>query len=378
MILFIGNYTDNKTYKLITENGVRDLSQASRLFQERFILQLSREYPDFKAISIIPSRSDLPIQDSIYLENIQLQTVCLDQSKLSQYKEAMNSVTEIVLDCIGKYGHVDVVMYAINPIALLPLLKLRKKKDIEITTICPELPEFRRYRKTVKNEIKRDIFRILNRSFDKYILFSESMSEYIPSERKWIVLEGFAPEISCNAIKGKKNIAMYAGGLAADNGIQLMIEVANRLDTLDELWICGVGDCQNIVESNTNEKIRYFGMVDNKTIVNMETQATVLLNLRNPSDPLTRFSFPSKIMEYMASGTLVLSTKLMGISEEYYDYIHVVEDYTVDGVCKILDELFSINEDEYKIQCENALKFIETKRASNRIRDIVSFLEERK
>lgn len=85
MILFIGNYTDNETYKLITENGVRDLSQASRLFQERFILQLSRECPDFKAISIIPSRSDLSIPDSLYLENIQLQPVCFDQSKLSQY-----------------------------------------------------------------------------------------------------------------------------------------------------------------------------------------------------------------------------------------------------------------------------------------------------
>lgn len=377
MILFIGNYTDNETYKLITENGVRDLSQASRLFQERFILQLSRECPDFKAISIVPSRSDLSIPDSIYLENIQLQTVCLDQSKLAQYKEAMKQVTEIVLGCLVKYGHVNVVMYAINPIALLPLLKLRIRNNIEITTICPELPEFRRYRKTVKNEIKRNIFRILNRSFDKYILFSESMSEYIPSKKKCIVLEGFAPEISCNAIRSKKNIAMYAGGLAADNGIQLMIEAANRLDTLDELWICGVGDCQNIVENSVNEKICYFGRVDNKTVVNMENQATVLLNLRDPSDPLTRFSFPSKIMEYMASGTLVLSTKLMGISKEYYDYIYVLEDYTVEGVCKLLNEMFSINEDEYKAHCTKALKFIETKRASNRMREILSFLEER-
>lgn len=377
MILFIGNYTDNETYKLITENGVRDLSQASRLFQERFILQLSRVCPDFKAISIIPSRSDLSIPDSIYLENIQLQTVCLDQSKLSQYKEAMNRVTEIVLGCIGKYGHVNVVMYAINPIALLPLFKQRKRYDIEITTICPELPEFRRYRKTVKNEIKRNIFRILNRCFDKYILFSESMSEYIPSKKKWIVLEGFAPEISCNVIRSKKNIAMYAGGLATDNGIQLMIEAANRLDTLDELWICGVGDCQNMVEKSVNEKIRYFGRVDNKTVVNMENQATVLLNLRNPSDPLTQFSFPSKIMEYMASGSLVLSTKLMGISKEYYDYIHTLEDYTVDGVCQILNKMFSISEEEYTAQCTKALEFIETKRASNRMREVLSFLEER-
>lgn len=376
MILFIGNYTDTETYKLITENGVRDLSQAARLFQERFIIQLSRESANFKAISIVPSRNDLSIPEEMCIEGVQIQTVCLDQSKVSQYKEAMNRITEIVLDCISKYGHVNVVMYAINPIALLPLLKLRKRNDIEITTICPELPEFRRYRKNVKNDIKRNIFRILNRSFDKYILFSESMSEYIPSKKKWIVLEGFAPDISCKVFRNPKNIAMYAGGLAADNGIQLMIDAANKSDSLDELWVCGVGDCQNLVEKSVNEKIRYFGRVDNKTVVNMENQATVLLNLRNPSDPLTRFSFPSKIMEYMASGTLVLSTKLKGISKEYYDYIYVLEDYTVEGVCKLLNEIFSINEDEYKAHCVKALKFIETKRASNRMREVLVFLEE--
>ena len=311
------------------------------------------------------------------VEDLKLQTVCLDQSKVSQYKEAMNRITEIVLDCISKYGHVNVVMYAINPIALLPLLKLRKRNDIEITTICPELPEFRRYRKNVKNDIKRNIFRILNRSFDKYILFSESMSEYIPSKKKWIVLEGFAPDISCKVFRNPKNIAMYAGGLAADNGIQLMIDAANKSDSLDELWVCGVGDCQNLVEKSVNEKIRYFGRVDNETVVKMENQATVLLNLRNPSDPLTRFSFPSKIMEYMASGTLVLSTKLAGISKEYFDYIHVLEDYTVDGVCKLLNEMFSISEKEYIAQCTEALEFIETKCASNRMREIISFLEDR-
>ena len=377
MILFIGNYTDTETYKLITENGVRDLSQAARLFQERFIIQLSRESANFKAISIVPSRNDLSIPEEMCIEGVQIQTVCLDQSKVSQYKEAMNRITEIVLDCISKYGHVNVVMYAINPIALLPLLKLRKRNDIEITTICPELPEFRRYRKNVKNDIKRNIFRILNRSFDKYILFSESMSEYIPSKKKWIVLEGFAPDISCKVFRNPKNIAMYAGGLAADNGIQLMIDAANKSDSLDELWVCGVGDCQNLVEKSVNEKIRYFGRVDNETVVKMENQATVLLNLRNPSDPLTRFSFPSKIMEYMASGTLVLSTKLAGISKEYFDYIHVLEDYTVDGVCKLLNEMFSISEKEYIAQCTEALEFIETKCASNRMREIISFLEDR-
>lgn len=69
----------------------------------------------------------------------------------------MNSVAEIVLDCIGKYGHVDVVMYAVNPIALFLLLKLRKRNDIEVTAICPELLNLEDIKK-VKNELKKIYF----------------------------------------------------------------------------------------------------------------------------------------------------------------------------------------------------------------------------
>ena len=37
------------------------------------------------------------------------------------------------------------------------------------------------------------------------------------------------------------------------------------------------------------------------------------------------YSFPSKMIEYMLSGTPVLTTKLPGIPEAYYDYCYTVE-----------------------------------------------------
>lgn len=377
MILFIGNYTNDDTYREITENGVRDLSQAARLFQERFIIQMGEKKNDFRALSIIPSKNGLKIPSQMEINGIEIETVCLNQSKLSQYKKAMTEVSNWVKQYLDDTEKTNIIMYAVNPIALIPLLKLKKKYNITLTTICPELPQYRRYRKNIKNIIKRRILCFGNEKFDKYILFSEAMSKYISSEKDKYILEGFAPEKIYEPKYIEKNIAMYAGGLASDNGIKLMIEVANKSKNLDELWICGSGDYQKFVEQNVNKKIKYFGKLENHEVIELERKAKVLLNLRNPENPLTRFSFPSKIMEYMASGTIVLSTRLQGISEEYYEYIFAIDKYTTSSICEKLDHIFLFNEQEYKEFAAKASEFVKTKQASYKISEIKCFLGEK-
>ena len=47
----------------------------------------------------------------------------------------------------------------------------------------------------------------------------------------------------------------------------------------------------------------------------------ILVNFRSPNEELTKYSFPSKILEYISSGSLVLSTRLLGIPDEYFSYI---------------------------------------------------------
>ena len=69
-----------------------------------------------------------------------------------------------------------------------------------------------------------------------------------------------------------------------------------------------------------NEKIKYFGVIDFESILLRQKNTDLLINPRPSIDEYTKYSFPSKIMEYMASGTPVLTTKLSGIPMEYYDY----------------------------------------------------------
>lgn len=375
-ILFIGNYTDDDTYNLIINRGVRDLSQASRLFQERLILHMNENCENFQVLSILPIAEEIEISKQTRVKNLNILNIGVKQDNIFSCLQAMTEIEALLKNFFVDTTMVHVIMYAINPIALIPLLKLKKSNNLKLTTICSELPQFRRYKKNLKNGVKRQIFAMLNRNFDKYILFAESMRDYIPSKKEWMVLEGFAPEKVYEPIKKDKNIAMYAGGLAADNGIQLMIDVANKSQHLDELWICGNGECLELVKKNVNKKIKYLGQLNNNEVVELERRAKVLLNLRNPNNSLTKFSFPSKVMEYMASGTIVLSTKLKGISKEYYQYIYSVDDYTVEGIVTQLDRIFKMEMQEYFSFAKRATDFIEMKSAKNKISKIIEFIND--
>lgn len=71
-------------------------------------------------------------------------------------------------------------------------------------------------------------------------------------------------------------------------------------------------------------------------MVEEELKATLLINPRPTTEAYTKYSFPSKNMEYMVSGTPVLTTKLPGMPAEYNEYVYLVDEETVDGQSQTL------------------------------------------
>ena len=82
------------------------------------------------------------------------------------------------------------------------------------------------------------------------------------------------------------------------------------------------------------------------------------------------YSFPSKNMEYLVSGTPVLSTKLKCIPKEYYKYFYFFEDESLDGfIFKIKEiinkdriELFEFGKRSRNWVLENKNNIIQTKK----------------
>ena len=118
------------------------------------------------------------------------------------------------------------------------------------------------------------------------------------------------------------------------------------------------------------------GRVSHSEILQKERQADLLLNLRNPVDDFTKYSFPSKTMEYMASGTPLLTTRLAGIPEEYFKYCYSVDDNNVDTVKNELERIFSLSPTERKELGEQAKSFIKNNKTGEiQAKRVLSFLE---
>lgn len=205
---------------------------------------------------------------------------------------------------------------------------------------------------------------------DGFILLTEQMNEVINLNNKpYIVIEGCSDYDMKNVNvckKNPKNVIMYAGKLAEKFGIKLLVEGFKQANLEDsELWIYGDGEEKEYVEKETmtNTNIKYMGMVSNDEIVKAQLSASLLVNTRPTNNEYTKYSFPSKNIEYMASGTPMLTTKLPGMPKEYYDYVYLIEKENVEGIRECFKKIFAeTSKDELINKGKKAKEFIISKK----------------
>ena len=83
-----------------------------------------------------------------------------------------------------------------------------------------------------------------------------------------------------------------------------------------------------------------------------------MVNPRPTNEEYTKYSFPSKNMEYMVSGTAVLTTDLPGMPEKYKQHVYLIEDESVDGICKVLRRIAEFNEEDVINKGRMAREFV--------------------
>ena len=71
-----------------------------------------------------------------------------------------------------------------------------------------------------------------------------------------------------------------------------------------------------------------------------------MVNPRQNNEEFTKYSFPSKTMEYLSSGIPVVAYKLDGIPDEYDQYIQYVADDSIESLKKKLVEVCEMTREE--------------------------------
>ena len=220
--------------------------------------------------------------------------------------------------------------------------------------------------------------------YDGYVLLTEAMSEVINPEKPYIVMEGIADvsDVSLEETSEKAVPAgiMYAGLIEEKFGILSLLDAFEDAALPDtELWLFGHGNAADIVaeRAERNSKIRFFGRKLREEIQEFEKKASLLVNPRNVSDEFTRYSFPSKTIEYMLSGTPTLTTKLRGIPEEYYPFLLLCEDNDRASLKQALISAMSLSAEEREERGQRAKQFIvEKKNATKQVGRVVQFIAE--
>ena len=215
-----------------------------------------------------------------------------------------------------------------------------------------------------------------------YIVLTEQMKEQLDPGKPVIVLEGHVDSDmgaieNCLTVKCPKKICLYAGALHRKYGIEKLVKAFLMVDIADaELHLYGDGDYVEELKKLMDDRIRFFGTVPNSVIVEEELKATLLVNPRPTDGSFTRYSFPSKNLEYMASGTPLLTTKLPGMPAEYEAYVYLFKDESVEGMSKTLKELLSKPIEELHHKGMTAKKYIlDNKTEIEQARKILEFIQ---
>ena len=259
------------------------------------------------------------------------------------------------------------IIYALHSPFLLSAVLLRKRISCSCVVV-PDLPEFMSgldgfWRKLGK-KIDRNIINFCLKRLDSYALLSPYMREKLPMKNKpWVLMEGIydttaKPE---NIQRCKERVIFYGGNLSSRYGILELLEAFRGIDKENyRLWICGDGDSREYVKrmAEEDDRVKYFGIVSHQQVLEMQQQATVLINPRSSEGEYTKYSFPSKTMEYLASGTPTIMCHLPAIPQEYDEYLYYITDESAEGIKKKLLEVCEKPQQELEEFGQKAADFI--------------------
>lgn len=246
-----------------------------------------------------------------------------------------------------------VVVDGLNRVTALSALlaaRLRRRPCVGIVTDLPDMLGGSRFSKGLANFVIRHC--------THYVFLTEAMNGYCnPKGKPYVILEGHSDIAMKDRVpsaekKIQPRVCLYAGGVSKQYGLQTLVEGFRKANIPNaRLDIYGPGDYVEELEAIAREDSRVFygGMLLNTQIVDKEQEATLLVNPRPTHEEFVKYSFPSKTMEYMASGTPVLTTVLPGMPEEYHPYVYLIREETEEGTASALKKVLE-NTDEALMQ----------------------------
>lgn len=390
-ILFIGGFVEASSEEYIRRITNGAFVSSATAFQKAFLSGFGGENLQIDYIVNAPPVGNFPqmckkiyIEKSLFCYN-QISGVNCGFFNLAFIKRW--SVTKSLYKEAEKWADknnsddVLIILYSLLPAYLKAAVKIKEEyKNTKICCIVPDLPNY-------FSSGHKAINRLLNRMdsntvyklipfIDIFVLLTEEMKNPLHvGEKPWFLLEGIY-ENGINSIRDTSNqpaqinkSILYTGTLDPRFGISKLVEAFSAIQDKDaKLIICGPGSEKDriIEKSKEDRRIEYLGILPRTEVLELQKRVSLLVNPRGNRDEYTKYSFPSKTMEYLASGTPVAMYDLPGMPREYQNYILQFPDDSVQSMTDILLKGINMSIEERLKFGNRARQFILEKKTSTK------------
>lgn len=253
----------------------------------------------------------------------------------------------------------------------------KKYPNIICCLVVPDLPDFMNV-SSVENKFYKNAKKLQIRHFkrklkkvDCYVFLTEFMKEWFDWDIKYTVVEGISSKTrkdlgEPDQTQEKRKSILYAGMIEEKYGVVDLVKAFMKIN--DDKWtleLFGNGSSINKIKelSKKDPRVHLRGTAPNAQVLQEQKDVEILVNPRNDTQSFTKYSFPSKVIEYMGSGTPMIGYKLSGMPDEYKEYFYCV-DNTQDGLYKTLKKTMELSTEERRKMGYKAQEFIVTKKTA--------------
>lgn len=358
-ILLLCGYFEPKYQEEISRKTKTWVEDAANTFQQRLIADLREQEINLKVVSA-PFIGPWPTayEDIVFegfeagqsAENIQY----VYFNNIWGYRNISRTAAlkKCVKDFIGnsKSERKAIIVYCPHT-PFLEAAAYGKQLDnsVHIHMVVPDLPQYMNLSKNahpIYDFFKKiDIQKMekLIAQVDSFMLLTKYMADKLHvGNRPYIVVEGITDVKNLPPEKkehGKK--VAYAGKLVEAFGAKRLVEAFEMIDDAEaSLHICGGGELKTYVEEmcQKDSRIHYYGVVPAEKANEILQNADVLVNPRQNDDEYTKYSFPSKNIEYLMTGNAVVAYMLDGIPKEYASFFNVPKSNQTESLTEAMRE----------------------------------------
>lgn len=397
-ILFISSSCSKKKYREVYTMRNKKLIDPQQKFCQLLIDGMSHcEGVEIECLSELPVSAST-VSQKVFFEKIEQVTgnltykyLAFMNGKILRYITLYRNCKKAVKDWADRNKGENMVILcdALSYFITRPAQKLAAKRNLRIVGIITDLPllstSMKERKESIFKRIGLSIFQHLTDKslscYDAYIPLTKSIDAYVNPDRKpSLIIEGSVDsgEIKETKPNSKKRVILYAGGVYEKYGIRSLVEAFIKADSNGyELHIYGEGSYVEELKkvAAAYPSVKYMGMVSLDEIVEREKEAMILVNPRPSNEEFSKYSFPSKTLEYMVSGTPLLTTKLPGIPNEYFDYVYTFDGEDVDSMARVISNITFIKEEELEARGHKSFVFVISNK-SNRVQGkrIIDFM----